>query len=63
MNAAFFLADLPLDVYQQASPLFEEDIYEVLDPYIAVNRRTSAGGTGFIEVKKAIEKAKQMIEA
>ncbi|MGG3955880.1 argininosuccinate lyase [Bhargavaea massiliensis] len=58
-----FLADLPLDVYQQASPLFEEDIYEVLDPYIAVNRRTSAGGTGFIEVKKAIEKAKQMIEA
>ena len=58
-----FLADLPLDVYQQASPLFEEDIYEVLDPYISVNRRTSAEGTGFIEVKKAIEKAKQMIEA
>ncbi|QAV27520.1 argininosuccinate lyase [Neobacillus thermocopriae] len=58
-----FLADLPLDVYQQASPLFEEDIYEALNPYTAVNRRTSAGGTGFTEVKKAIEKAKQMIEA
>lgn len=58
-----FLADLPLDVYQQASPLFEEDIYEALNPYTAVNRRMSAGGTGFTEVKKAIEKAKQMIEA
>ncbi len=58
-----FLADLPLDVYQQASPLFEEDIYNALDPYTAVNRRTSAGGTGFTEVKIAIEKAKQMIEA
>ncbi|MCL6615821.1 MAG: argininosuccinate lyase [Anoxybacillus ayderensis] len=58
-----FLADLPLHVYQQASPLFEEDIYEALNPYTAVNRRTSAGGTGFTEVKKAIEKAKQMIEA
>ncbi|GAJ05055.1 unnamed protein product, partial [marine sediment metagenome] len=29
----------------------------------AVNRRTSAGGTGFTEVKKAIEKVKQMLEA
>ncbi|GAC91013.1 argininosuccinate lyase [Anoxybacillus sp. LAT_35] len=58
-----FLADLPLHVYQQASPLFEEDIYEALDPYTAVNRRMSAGGTGFQEVKQAIEKAKQMIEA
>ncbi|KIQ94811.1 Argininosuccinate lyase [Anoxybacillus thermarum] len=58
-----FLADLPLHVYQQASPLFEEDIYEALNPYTAVNRRTSAGGTGFTEVKQAIEKAKQMIEA
>lgn len=58
-----FLADLPLDVYQQASPLFEEDIYEALNPYTAVNRRTSAGGTGFTEVKKAIEKVKQMLEA
>ncbi|PIC05407.1 argininosuccinate lyase [Anoxybacillus flavithermus] len=58
-----FLADLPLHVYQQASPLFEEDIYEALDPYTAVNRRMSAGGTGFKEVKQAIEKAKQIIEA
>lgn len=54
-----FLADLPLSVYKEASALFEEDIYEALDPYTAVNRRNSAGGTGFKEVRKAIEKAKK----
>jgi argininosuccinate lyase len=56
-----FLADLPLDVYKEASPLFEEDIYEALKPYNAVNRRNSAGGTGFSEVRKAIEKAKKIV--
>jgi argininosuccinate lyase len=56
-----FLADLPLEVYKKASPLFEDDIYEALKPYTAVNRRNSAGGTGFSEVRKAIEKAKKII--
>jgi argininosuccinate lyase len=56
-----FLADLPLDVYKEASPLFEEDIYEALKPYNAVNRRNSAGGTGFSEVRKALEKAKKIV--
>ncbi|NUK30639.1 argininosuccinate lyase [Parageobacillus sp. VR-IP] len=56
-----FLADLPLDVYKEASPLFEEDIYEALKPYTAVNRRNSAGGTGFSEVRKALEKAKEIV--
>jgi len=56
-----FLADLPLEVYKEASPLFEDDIYEALKPYTAVNRRNSAGGTGFAEVRKALEKAKEII--
>ncbi|OQP03893.1 argininosuccinate lyase [Geobacillus sp. 44B] len=56
-----FLADLPLDVYKEASPFFEEDIYEALKPYTAVNRRNSAGGTGFSEVRKALEKAKEIV--
>ncbi|WP_420768824.1 argininosuccinate lyase [Parageobacillus thermoglucosidasius] len=56
-----FLADLPLEVYKEASPLFEADIYEALKPYTAVNRRNSAGGTGFAEVRKALEKAKKII--
>jgi argininosuccinate lyase len=56
-----FLADLPLEAYKEASPLFEDDIYEALKPYTAVNRRNSAGGTGFAEVRKALEKAKEII--
>ncbi|WP_297991598.1 argininosuccinate lyase [Anoxybacillus sp.] len=63
LERGIFLMDLPLDVCRQASPLFGEDIYEALDPHTAVNRRTSAGGTGFTEVRKAIEKVKQMLEA
>lgn len=59
IEKGIFLADLPLSEYKQASALFEEDIYEALDPYTAVNRRNSAGGTGFAEVRKAIEKAKK----
>lgn len=59
IEKGIFLADLPLSEYKEASNLFEEDIYEALDPYTAVNRRNSAGGTGFAEVRKAIEKAKK----
>ncbi|MCL6586783.1 MAG: argininosuccinate lyase [Anoxybacillus sp.] len=59
IEKGIFLADLPLSEYTEASNLFEEDIYEALDPYTAVNRRNSAGGTGFAEVRKAIEKAKK----
>jgi argininosuccinate lyase len=61
IEKGIFLADLPLSVYKEASELFEEDIYEALNPYTAVNRRNSAGGTGFDEVRQAIEKAKQYL--
>ncbi|HZG60818.1 MAG TPA: argininosuccinate lyase [Anoxybacillus sp.] len=61
IEKGIFLADLPLADYKEASELFEEDIYEALNPYTAVNRRNSAGGTGFTEVCKAIEKAKQLL--
>ncbi|PLR83730.1 argininosuccinate lyase [Bacillus canaveralius] len=53
-----FLADLPLEKFKEATELFEEDIYSALDPYTAVKRRNSAGGTGFEQVQKAIDKAK-----
>ncbi|WP_099351995.1 argininosuccinate lyase [Fredinandcohnia onubensis] len=54
-----FLSDLPLEVLKEASSLFEDDIYEVLLPETAVARRKSAGGTGFEEVRKVLEKIKQ----
>ncbi|WP_226677529.1 argininosuccinate lyase [Mesobacillus jeotgali] len=53
-----YLADLPLEAYQSMNPLFEENIYQALNPYNAVERRNSAGGTGFSQVKNQIEKAK-----
>jgi argininosuccinate lyase len=62
IEKGIFLADLPLTDYKEASELFEEDIYEALNPYTAVNRRNSAGGTGFTEVKKAIGKAKKRLD-
>lgn len=58
-----FLADLPLEEFKASSPLFEEDIYDALNPYNAVKRRNSAGGTGFAEVYKAIDKAKKYLRA
>lgn len=58
VNKSCFLSDLSLDEFKDASSLFEEDIYHVLNPVTAVQRRNSAGGTGFEQIKKAITKAK-----
>ncbi|GAF14953.1 LOW QUALITY PROTEIN: argininosuccinate lyase [Bacillus sp. JCM 19046] len=56
-----YLLDLSMDEYRQASSFFEEDIYEVLQPKTVVARRNSAGGTGFDQVQKALEKVKTII--
>ncbi len=58
-----FLADLSLEQFKEASELFEEDIYAALNPYEAVKRRNSAGGTGFAQVHLAIKKAEQLLQA
>ena len=50
-----------MDDFKQSSVLFEEDIYEVLAPATAVARRNSAGGTGFAQIKIAIDKAKKCL--
>ncbi len=56
-----YLMDLSLDELNEATDLFEEDIYEALKPYEAVRRRNSAGGTGFNQVKAAIAKGKELL--
>ncbi|GAK12929.1 argininosuccinate lyase [Geomicrobium sp. JCM 19039] len=48
------LNQLPLETFQSMSELFEQGIYTALDPYEAVARRTSEGGTGFTVVREAI---------
>ena len=62
INEGVYLLDLPLVTYQEMSPLFEADLYEVLSPSAAVKRRNSAGGTGFVQIGQALQKAKERVE-
>ncbi|HEY9577318.1 MAG TPA: argininosuccinate lyase, partial [Pseudobacillus sp.] len=57
-----YLLDLPLDEYQKESSLIEEDIFDILSPVKAVERRNSLGGTGFEQVTKQIEQARVLIK-
>lgn len=53
-----YLQDVSLESYQELSDVIDNDVYTVLDPYNAVKRRHSLGGTGFDQVKWQIEAAK-----
>lgn len=57
-----YLLDLPLATYQDICPLFDSDLYEVLSPYAAVQRRNSEGGTGFAQVEAALQKVKMILK-
>lgn len=61
IQKGIYLSDLPFETFTEASELFEQDIYTVLDPYVAVEKRTSAGGTGFKQIQLALEKAKAFL--
>lgn len=52
------LKDLPLERWQTFDPIFENDIFQVIEPRQVVAARTSAGGTGFERVEEALEIAK-----
>ncbi|KRL41245.1 argininosuccinate lyase [Liquorilactobacillus nagelii] len=56
------LQDFSLDELQQQSPLIQNDVYQALKPKIAVERRNSAGGTGFEQIKKQLAVAKTELE-
>ncbi|OKL38330.1 argininosuccinate lyase [Domibacillus mangrovi] len=57
-----FLLDLSMEELKEASNVIEEDIYGVLSPYEAVKRRKSLGGTGFDQVEKQIQTAKELLK-
>ncbi|WP_042454961.1 argininosuccinate lyase [Neobacillus dielmonensis] len=57
-----FLLDLSFDEYQQFSPLFGEDIYEVLAPEHVVAVRNSLGGTSPEQVKQQIKLAEEKLQ-
>lgn len=54
-----YLLDLKLDEYLQFSRLFDQQIYEVLQPEHVVGARKAFGGTAAEQVTQAIERAVQ----
>jgi argininosuccinate lyase len=52
------LEDLPLDELRIAHPAFDEDVYRVLDPEVAVERRAGVGGPSTARVREAIAAAR-----
>ncbi|MGD6834014.1 argininosuccinate lyase [Sutcliffiella halmapala] len=62
INNQKFLLGLTIEEYKQFSPLFKEDIYEILQPKNVVGARNSQGGTGFQQVKNQLTFAEQFVE-
>ncbi|MFN6485460.1 MULTISPECIES: argininosuccinate lyase [unclassified Nostoc] len=59
--AGKLLKDLKLSEWQQLHPAFAEDIYEAISPRQVVAARNSYGGTGFVQVSKALIAARTQI--
>jgi argininosuccinate lyase len=57
-----FLLDLSLEEYKDFSPLFAEDIYEVLSPENVVAVRNSFGGTSPEQVNEQIKLAEAKLQ-
>ena len=57
------LEDLPCEVFQEASPLFERDITEALDIPSIVAARTTEGGTAPAAVAVQLERAEVQLAA
>ena len=63
LSQSKLLKDLSLTDWQELHPKFEEDIYTAIAPQQVVAARTSIGGTGFIQVQAAVERAKTILDA
>jgi argininosuccinate lyase len=62
LEAGKLLKDLTLEEWKQLHPQFEADIYEAITPRQVVSARNSYGGTGFDQVKQALQNARQRVE-
>ncbi|MNP58826.1 Argininosuccinate lyase [compost metagenome] len=62
INEGKFLLDLTLDEFKQFSPLFDEQIYAVLQPEAVVNARNVYGGTATVQVQAAITRAEESLK-
>jgi argininosuccinate lyase len=61
LQANKLLKDLTLAEWQAIHPAFEDDIYDAIKPRQVVATRNSYGGTGFNQVRKAIDRAEQIL--
>jgi argininosuccinate lyase len=61
LAAEKLLKDLSLEEWQALHPQFEADIYQAIAPQQVVAARNSYGGTGFEQVRQAIEVAKSQL--
>jgi argininosuccinate lyase len=52
------LKELTLDEWKTLHPAFESDIYAAIEPAQVVSARNSYGGTGFAQVRHALQNAK-----
>ncbi|MCF1584615.1 argininosuccinate lyase [Tetragenococcus koreensis] len=57
-----YLQDIPLEKYQEISPVIKADVYDKLNSATAVKNRHSLGATGFDQVKAQIEKAREELQ-
>ncbi len=55
------LEELPLSVYREYSPLFEEDVYNDIDLVTCVEKRISEGGTSVASVEKQIAYVREVM--
>ena len=55
------LEDLPLETYQQHSPLFEADLYQQIDLLTCVEKRISQGGTCLASVEQQLNFVKDQL--
>lgn len=62
LEAGKLLKDLSLEEWQALHPAFEADIYEAIAPAQVVAARNSAGGTGFEQVRKALNRAQALLQ-
>ena len=56
------LQDLSLAQFKAIDARIDADVYHVLDPAVAVERRTSLGGTGFDQVEAQVKQAQQELQ-
>jgi len=62
LEAGKLLRELTLDEWHSIHPAIDDDIYEAIAPRQVVSARNSYGGTGFDQVRQALQRAQQVID-